>query len=46
MMDCPSKDCKYYKKREKANYIMEFNFAEGGFCTKGYCKKQFQKKRK
>lgn len=45
-MDCPNKNCKYYKKKEKASYFMGVNFADGGYCTRGYCAKQFHRKRK
>ena len=45
-MDCPNKNCKYYKKKEKARYFMGCNMSGGGYCTKGYCEKQFRRKRK
>lgn len=43
-MDCPNKDCKYYKK--KVHYFVGVDMSGGGFCTRGYCEKQFRKKRK
>ena len=45
-MDCPNKNRKYYKKKEKAHYIMGRDMSGGGYCTKGYCEKQFRRKRK
>ena len=45
-MDCPNKNCKYYKKKEKARYFMGCNMSGGGYCTRGYCEKQFRRKRK
>lgn len=45
-MDCPNKNCKYYKKKEKAHYIMGCDMSGGGYCTRGYCEKQFRRKRK
>lgn len=45
-MDCPNKNCKFYKKKEKASYFMGVNMSSGGYCTKGYCEKQFRKNRK
>ena len=45
-MDCPNKNCKYYKKKEKAHYFMGVDMSGGGYCTKGYCEKQFRRKRK
>lgn len=45
-MDCPNKRCRYYRKKEKAHWIMGSNLAGGGYCSKGYCEKQFRKKRK
>ena len=45
-MDCPNKNCKYYKKKEKALYFIGCDMSGGGYCTKGYCEKQFRRKRK
>lgn len=45
-MDCPNKNCKYYKKKEKERYFAGGYFSDGGYCTKGYCEKQFRRKRK
>ena len=45
-MDCPNKNCKFYKKKEKASYFMGVDMSGGGYCTKGYCEKQFRKNRK
>ena len=45
-MDCPNKNCKYYKKKEKARYFMGVDMSGGGYCTRGYCEKQFRRKRK
>ena len=45
-MDCQNKNCKYYKKKEKASYFMGVDMSCGGYCTKGYCEKQFRKNRK
>lgn len=42
-MDCQNKNCKYYKKKEKANYFMGIDISSGGYCTKTYCKKQARK---
>lgn len=36
-MDRPNKNCKYYKKKEKARYFMGVDMSGGGYCTKGYC---------
>lgn len=44
-MDCPNKNCKFYKKKEKARYFGGADFSSGGYCTKPYCEKQFRKKR-
>lgn len=44
-MDCPNKNCKFYKKKEKASYFGGVDFSSGGYCTKPYCEKQFRKKR-
>lgn len=45
-MDCQNKNCKFYKKKEKARYFMGVDMSGGGYCTKGYCEKQFRRKRK
>ena len=44
-MDCQNKNCKFYKKKEKASYFGGMAFASGGYCTKSYCEKQFREKR-
>lgn len=43
-MDCPNKNCKYYRKKERACYFMGVDFSGGGYCSKGYCEKQFRGK--
>lgn len=45
-MDCQNKNCKFYKKKEKASYFMGVDMSGGGYCTKEYCEKQFRRKRK
>lgn len=45
-MDCPNKNCKYYKKKEKSYYFFGMVMSIGGFCTKNYCEKQRRRKRK
>ena len=45
-MDCPNKNCKFYKKKEKASYFIGVDMSGGGYCTKPYCVKQFRKRRK
>ena len=37
-MECPNKNCKYYKKKEKAHYFMGCDMSGSGYCTKGYWK--------
>lgn len=43
-MDCPNKNCKYYRKKEKAYYFKGVDVSRGGYCIKGYCEKQFRGK--
>lgn len=45
-MDCPNKNCKYYRKKEKKAMFVGVDISSGGYCSKGYCEKQFRKKRK
>lgn len=45
-MDCSNKNCKYYRKKEKAHYIAGVDLSGGGYCSKRYCEKHFRKKRK
>lgn len=42
-MNCPDKNCRFYKKKEKAYYVMGLDISCGGHCTRGYCEKQFRK---
>lgn len=43
-MSCPNKKYKYYRKKEKAHWIMGLNLAGGGYCSKDIVKSNFGRK--
>lgn len=43
-MDCHNKNCKFYRKKEKAHYFMGVDLSGSGYCSKDIAKSNFARK--